>query len=392
MKTPPDDYRAAYIFWKQLSVEDRKLKRVARELGIVLPKSPDKAVAILNRLSRQIRRWEKRGFVRHSVLRAKSEAANRPERVPDLEQELRQRFPLRHVVVCDVSRIAESDPYRRDDEVHQSLGKWGGRILNVCLRGDSEVVGTGGGRGPYYSALACQFNDRVDYPRKVISLTGRINAKDWAPEATSYLDADRVAAELAGNLRIREVLQAGSDIAARTKGPAIPCEQVTFALIGVGALAGGHRLLNYKEYQELAPIREELSRLSELIQQIEGRPKKSTDQPVNHWVGDLCNRLFVCEPPGAPRATRKAKHELMELVERLNEKLLSPKLNDIRDICRRGAVMAVCGGRHKAMPIWHLLKQGEPVVSHLIVDKPCCEQILSIENSSNARDRQSSTE
>lgn len=398
-------YEAANMYWKELDVASRDWRRAARKLGLdVSPPETEKRrterdVPILNHLGRLVRRWEEKGLVRHVVLKEGSEAAERLERVPQLEEELRRLFPLRHTVVCDISHLTDVDDRVREDTIHQRLGEWGGRILNVCLRGDDEVLGTGGGRGPHYTVLACRFRRGVDYPKKVVSLTGRISATDWAHKSNITLDADQVAGHLAGHLNARELVRLRSDIVPGTDRPEIPTHTVTFALTGVGSLAGGHRLLNFEECVELAPIRDELGKLRKLLAKIEGsRTRKG--RPVNHWVGDLCNYLFVCEPPTqARRTTRKDIQDLHDLIGLLNTKLLSPKLDQMRDICRRGGVMAVCGGRHKTIPIWHLLRRPEPVISHLITDSTTAEQICALEKAAidslpidSKRPHQSSTE
>jgi DNA-binding transcriptional regulator LsrR (DeoR family) len=377
----PDPYSVAFTYWKQLPVADRKWEKVAELLGLPV-KGGDAKKILLNQLGRIVRRWEEQGYVRHQVLSPDLEIAHLAERVPSLEQALRDRFALRYAAVCNTSSIEEADERRHDDRIHQELGKWAGRILNVSLRGDGDVVGTGGGRGPYYAADNCRFKTRVAYPKRVVSLTGWINPTDHAVGSTTRFDADLVAGHLANRLHINELsrLEAGIVRDDKDRPRTIPIPDVTFALAGVGSLAGGHRLLNYQGVPELEGIRAELADLNALIAKIEGRASRDLAAPVHHWVGDLCNCLFVCVPPYPKRRQNQLQKDLDQLVRQINEKLLSPTLEQMGEICRRGAVMAVCGGRHKIIPIWHLLKSDKPVISHLITDKLCAESILAIES------------
>jgi hypothetical protein len=378
-------FQVAHAYWKDLPLAEREWKQVAVKLGLPLKNNRKADIRVFNKLGRMARRWEEDGLVRHVVLRKGSEAAGRPERSPEIEEELRQRFALRHAVVVETKAIDVADEYERDNEIHKLLGNWGGRILNVCIRGEADVIGTGGGRGPYYTVRDCQFNRHVDYPRKVVSLTGRISAMDWGPQARAFLDADRVAGELANNLAIREVVRLGLDITppGERNKYTIPTGEVTFAICGVGSWAGGHRLLNYEEFRELEPVRKELAQLKELVMRLEAKRKRPGSVP-HHWVGDLCNQLFVCNPDDFPGPLSKEDlkiihNDLEPLVQKLNAKFLSPRLEDMRDICRRGGVMAVCGGNHKVDALRHLLRRPEPVISHLVTDSSCAERILALE-------------
>ena len=379
----PDSYAVAFTYWKRLPVADRKWEKVAELLGLPV-KGGDAKKILLNQLGRIVRRWEEQGYVRHQVLSPDLEIANLSERIPILEQALRDKFSLRYAAVCDTSRIEEADDRRHDDCVHQELGKWAGRILNVSLRGEGDIVGTGGGRGPYYAVDHCRFKTRVAYPKRVVSLTGWINPTDHAVGSTTRFDADMVAGHLANKLHINELsrLEAGIVRDYKDKPRTIPIQDVTFALAGVGSLAGGHRLLNYEGVAELEGIRTELAELNSLIAQIEDRASRDRAAPVYHWVGDLCNYLFVCAPPNPKRRQKELRKDLDQLVGQINKKLLSPSLDEMGDICHRGAVMAVCGGRHKVIPIWHLLNRDKPVISHLITDKLCAESILALSSHS----------
>jgi DNA-binding transcriptional regulator LsrR (DeoR family) len=378
----PDDYTVAYTYWMLLKPRERRLQNVADLLGIQVPRERKEAIRILNRLGRALRRYEEQELVRHRVLSKDSEAAGRADRIPELEEELRHCFALRHAVVVDASVGVADDDFELDDLVHRRLGAWGGRILNVCLRGADDVIGVGGGRGPYYTVASCQFNRMVDYPDRIISLTGQINATDWRPRTSAFLDADRVAGDLANILSIpTPVRKLGHGIVKAAGISPLSTDKVTFALTGVGALAGGHRLLNFDQYRELDAVRPELEQLAALARNLDD---PNCDPPY-FCVGDLCNRLFVCEPHHSPHGRAQEYAKLSQLVESLGERFVCPTFAQMRDICARGGVLAVCGGRYKVTALRHLLRQERPLISHLITDRVCAEKILKLEGAADIR-------
>jgi hypothetical protein len=329
------------------------------------------------------------GLVRHIVLREGAESAGRADRAYDLEESLRRSFPLRHVVVVDTEigsgEASQGRDDEADDDAHLRLGRWGGRIANVCLRGDGDVIGTGGGRGPLYTVRNLQ-NNRADYPGVVVSLTGKISATAW--RGAPFLDADVVAREFASVLPVKECRLIDKDIILPAGQPnPIDTSSINFAIIGVGALGGGHRLVRFKEPRELEPVNSELRRLNATAKSLDKKISVVNELGAelefhHHWVGDICNRLFVCDASylHLTTAEKKKLEELKELVAKLNNRFLSPKFEQIRDICRKGGVLAVCGGKHKVSPLLHLLRRVPPVISHLITDKWSAERIVGLEN------------
>jgi len=393
-----DPYEVAKTYWKDLKPEEREWQNVAERLGLALPKHPKgeaqkrKKVVALNKLGRLARRWEERRLVRHTVLKEHSHAAARAERAPDLEEALLHRFRLRHAVVVDTSPINYSpddkgyDP-KHDDEDHRALGVWGGRILNVCLRGKGDVIGTGGGRGAFYTVRSCIHN-KADYPKQVVSLTGNINASDWSPDSDANLDADKVAGLLTISLEIDEpVLRVGCGIVKSETEASISTHRITFAVTGIGALAGGHRLLHFERSLELAEVRDKLQELRERVQRLENKFKRrygdnSLADVPHHWVGDLCNQLFLCYPLEFERSSPQIKEEaekLKTLVNDLNKRFRTPDFEQIHKICENGGVLAVCGGRHKVYATHWLLTRDRPHISHLITNKWTAEKILQLD-------------
>ena len=62
-----------------------------------------------------------------------------------------------------------------------------------------DVLGVGGGRGPYYAVRNCLFRGGLGHPRTVVSLTGQMSANVWgeaAKQEVASMDADQVASRL----------------------------------------------------------------------------------------------------------------------------------------------------------------------------------------------------
>jgi DNA-binding transcriptional regulator LsrR (DeoR family) len=379
--TPFDVARA---YWS-LPPATRQWAEVARRLG------RDPADKILqNRLGRLARQWEEQGLVRHIVLSEPSPLDYLP-RVPELENQLRQRFPLRDAVVVDVSVLrpgpdapmdrAEHD--RHDNQVHEALGAWAARVFMSLMR-PGDVLGVGGGRGPYYAVRNCRFRGGLDHPQVVVSLSGQMSANVWGEVArleVASMDADQVASRLGGEVGAKDVIRVNAPIASARprgrKGARIRIASVTLALIGIGALAGGHRLRHYEQSQELESVRSLLKSLCQRAQALDADWGEE-DGVQRHWVADLCNHLFLTTSGSADwkKVGKADRTEMERAVRELNSRFLSPEPADFVEVCRRGGVVAVAGGRHKVTAVSHVLRQSPPWVSHLVTDNYIAHQVL----------------
>lgn len=378
-------YEVALIYWTKLRGRERTWGNVAKELGFG-DRQDDPS--FLNKLGRMARLWEERDLVRHTVFAADSDAKDRPPRVYALEEQMRMAFPLRHVVVMDTRLIEASDLRLYDDNLHELLGSWAARILGMCMRGGKnengeligDVIGVGAGRGPFHTVTHCRHDPRLGSPVKVVSLVGRLNAGAWADPSRKDYDADHIAGAMDKTFEVGMIQRVKSNIVPE-KGlakPSLHTEEVTFALVGAGSLAHGHRLYQYEGNPSLEPIREELKELKNLVDAVE------KELPLHpHVVGDLCNRLFVCKPKNTDGMAEKRKQfvaeklkQIQELIDRLNERFLCPSLEQIRGIRARGGVLCVCGGVHKISAVKHLLELADPVISHLCIDDLAAIRIL----------------
>lgn len=383
-----DPFRVARCFWS-LPIHERTYRHLAELLG-----EDGRSKAVLNRLGRLLNRWEERGRVQHVVL---PEAQGRSVLLPrnqGLEDQLRHFFGLRGAVVVDVSGLEpaadpQADPgawLRYDDLVHKHLGAWARRLLMGLLR-PSDVLGTGGGRGPYYTARDCGIPSvGLRYPRQVASLTGQMTTRLWAEDsghddqaAPRSLDADAIASYLAYALDTaapprrldRSILQKEGD-------PPLRTDDVTIALIGIGVLAGRHRLVTYADGEDLHAIAAELERFNRLVRGLD--PAVRGRGPFHHRVGDGCNHLFVVDRHGRSALTAGNRDRVGRAVRWLNETFLNTSPEALENICRRGVVLAVAGGPHKAAAVAHVLWKGRssPWITHLVTDQVVARSVLPV--------------
>ena len=125
---------------------------------------------------------------------------------------MRRHFGLRDAIVVDIDRIprpaatprSNRDEWNNyDDKIHQYLGYWAGRALVTLIR-NGDIVGTGGGRGPHYTADKCIVPETtICYPKRIVSLTGAMSTRVWGrhEHVARELDADNVAISLKGGLK-----------------------------------------------------------------------------------------------------------------------------------------------------------------------------------------------
>ncbi|HEX3151397.1 MAG TPA: hypothetical protein VHR66_25185 [Gemmataceae bacterium] len=150
---------------------------------------------------------------------------------------------------------------------------------------------------------------------------------------------------------------------------------VTVALIGIGALAGEHRLLRFEGFSELDSVQKELFALRKLVTDTD--PPAEGPGPFHHWVGDVCNSLFVVDRALDGSTLKPAiALRLKGLVQKLNEKMVLTTPTKLAQICQKGVVLAIAGGRHKAAAVAHVLAQRPPWITHLVIDEHVGRHLL----------------
>lgn len=381
-----DPYEAARVYWEELHVDQRNYLTVARQLKMDAGKK-----SVLDKIGNILRNFERAGHVRHSVARPDGASLDYSPLAPHLEDELRGLTGLRDVLVVDVTFRAEPSENANhpswseyDDFVHQQLGIWGARILVSILR-KGDVVGTGGGRAPHYTAENCLFPDSSEVsPRTVVSLTGSMSTTVWAKpglRSSRELDADNVALLLKGGLKSSELPRL-LNRPITDKRTVVDAGDVTVILTGIGALAGGHRLrLPHGHGSELAAVKKTVLQLNDAVDMADPTPD---NPPFLHWVGDVCNYYFVVDEPilgpSSKRLSRPIRDRVRRAVEALNRQFVNTSPALLADVCNRGAVLAVGGGPHKVASIAHVLRQKPPWISHLVTDSKTAVSVLKLLN------------
>jgi hypothetical protein len=375
------------MYWS-LPFESRRYRDVAEALCPGLKGEGLKKLE--SQIGKLVRQWDQDNCVRHIVLTRPADAEYLPL-LPEIEDQLRRRFGLRDAVVVDVTRLGEppgnplenaEEWHRHNDRIHQHLGMWAGRIATTLIR-PGDVIGTAGGRAMYHTALSCTIPpSSAYYPKRVASLTGDLTAHMW--QKGDYgrdsvlprsLDADCIAALLKSSLGTRQPPRF-LNCAITAPGKRVETKGITIALIGIGALAGEHRLLRHEGFSELDAVRTELATLRCLVD--DNDPPPVGKEPFHHWVGDVCNYLFVVEEPLDAKhcLPDRTARELKKVVDRLNKQFVSTKPPMLIDISKRGVVLGVAGGRHKVAAIAHVLKQKPPWITHLVTDNCVAQHLL----------------
>jgi DNA-binding transcriptional regulator LsrR (DeoR family) len=360
-----------------LSDLDDKLRRLVRK-------------EISNEIGLKLRRHEIAGSVSHYVAPAGA-AKEYFQLLPVTEDILREHFKLRDVVVVDISKlkVPSGSPVDNaqawnhyDDQIHQVLGVWAARILGTVLR-VGDVLGVGGGRGPHYTAEhAASISIARDRPKQIVSLTGNIDAHFWRKQSRTSrgsspktVDADVIAMKFYHELgALKPPRFFGDSITAKKL---VRAQDVTVGIVGIGALGGGHRLMRHspKEADDrLDEVEKELNQLVHLVGRLDQPSRKP---PFLHWVGDICNRLFVVSELRGRECPKAERKKLADAVNGVNKRFASPSIDDLSRICDEGTVIAIAGGPHKAAAIRHVLCQApRHWITHLITDHFTADELL----------------
>lgn len=369
------DERIVRLHWS-LGYGERKFERFAaiveQQLGYNLAAGT---------LAKIVADWERAGRVQHRVIGA-SLTDEDPGRCADLERQLMVDYSLRHAIVAEVSGWPASPDGERgalgaDNSMHRWLGRMASAVLAAVLR-PGDRLGVGSGRGPHNTAQA--LNGRrhsVPRPSAIVSLTGSMAVTDWGENPRAFeMDADMIVCHLVAMLSCRAKREVALPLIAtgRGGGKALPAHldpkrdwpkhRPQVALVGIGSLAGGHRLATVDRSPDLDAMLDDIRRLREAAHRID---REYADvQPEYHCIGDFCNHLFVVPPPGpvAPRLLA----ELRTRVDAFNERAINAAPARMAEVAQDGCVIAVAGGRLKAHAIRYVLKQNPPWVTHLVTD------------------------
>jgi transcriptional regulator with XRE-family HTH domain len=321
--------------------------------------------------------WEQQGWVEHRVW--ESPADELPSRDVNLEQQLLRCYPIRYAQVARLPRPAGAG-LEDDNRTHAWLGRMAAAVLLALVR-EGDRVAVGSGRSTYECANAVRDRDWGYFPQldAIMSLTGRMAVGPWgASPRGPRQDADDVAASLLAVLPWHRALLVQQPLGT-VKGGKLPDHLQPWdtkegrsylphiAIVGIGVLAGGHRLCSEDVYTDLASdIHEPLRRLRETAARVDALAENST--PRYHCVADVCNHLFPVEPPG-PK-DEELWPELLKAIADFNKREVSARPEQLALVAKHGAVIAVAGGWYKARAIRQLLVETrQPIVTHLLTDE-----------------------
>jgi DNA-binding transcriptional regulator LsrR (DeoR family) len=315
-----------------------------------------------------------------------------PELEIELGDRLRKKFGLRDVLVVNTKFVRSkykrvTDSHDEDDEVHRYLANWAARLLSTIIR-KGDVLGMGSGRalnaiGPAVSKLSGFQGCRV-----ICALTGVMKVGLWGHAGhMNTVDANDNARGIYEALptelrpQINLVEADITDVGSRSLLEQYQNE-TTVAIVGIGALGGRHQLRRVAREsdsdcpRELLTVFPDLESLAKLADEIEEAPKASSENGYvhEHIVSDICNHLVLNEWLAKSKSADDVS-ALRRLIISINDKFLNTSPEMLSQMCERGAVVAVAGGRHKAAAVFDVLKQfgpggslKHPAVSHLIVD------------------------
>jgi len=300
------------------------------------------------------------------------------DRAPDLEIELKRRYPSLFGAI--VVRTKETS----SDRIHRDLG-----YAMACELGNiiphNATIGLGSGRGPYYTVTALNQMPRLSRDGiTLMSLTGAVYPETHDERLNVLLDADFHTGLLGVSFskpltqRMISYPIAPNGIEKTRRDTWLEEKEFhehvpTVAIVGVGVLRGRHRFYEAVKKNNpgpaLAPIFADLKKLVDLAD------KHSND--IYCPVADVCNRLYYIDPSRGmlPDST---KRNILTLISHINEQLLTINEEQLRMI---GGLLLVAGTRDKAMAIRSLLEDSEsPRVRLQVVciDAPTAELILNL--------------
>jgi DNA-binding transcriptional regulator LsrR (DeoR family)/DNA-binding XRE family transcriptional regulator len=383
----------AKIYWS-MPAESRTIPNFLQEL-----KTRHDMVLDHQVVKRMLEMCERLGYVQHHVWAG---ADDLPSRDASREQKLLRKFRLKHAIVARCPEVIWSKNYRdeyaktdmqTDNQVHRWLGKMAAPLLLAILRkGDRVAVGSG--RGPYECVCAAENRVHRSFADldEIMSLTGSMGVQPWdATLGDPCLDADGIAQKLAGFLYSPELttslVKAGL-FDRETSG--VPKHLTNWtsgkmpnvAVVGIGALAGGHRLCSDDiRHQQKRQVVAELDGLIQIAKKIDGLFTSSGDE--YHCVADLANYLVTVPAPFPEMVPSDDWNELKARVERVNRYVIAPKPGELAEVAKNGVVIAVAGGTFKRHAIRHILLQ-EVRVSHLVCDDRTADWLLQCKSTSSS--------
>jgi DNA-binding transcriptional regulator LsrR (DeoR family) len=329
-----------------------------------------------------ITRAIKQAFVKQHVKVVPTRVGPGPERVPDLEQRLRDRFKLRAAVVIrpSVEAAAARTPDEENDMVHRQIGLAAASFISqgaIFREGDRIAVSSG--RPCYYTA-----HFLADGPRsklrsiELISMSGNLKPRLLAAQPSLYMNADYNTQELArwfdnecsARYVKRHAVPHGNVRALRQTNEALSgaaWEQgVDIAIFGVGILRRGHyyhSVAQSKKDPDIEPIQKQLTMLRLLCD----RFSRKDYCPV----ADVAHHLIFIKPSDPKWVPQEKQEQIQRLIKSVNDKTLTIGAKHLSKI--RGGIL-LAGTVRKAAAVRHFLQA--PYVRYLCTDVQLAAHVL----------------
>lgn len=320
-----------------------------------------------------------------------------------LERELSDRWNLKGAIVVEIEQ-----GYDDSDSIHRHLGIHLAKAIR-SIPGyfrDDDVIAIGSGRATYHFVVALsRGRKKIDADSiRIMSLTGTVYPEAPIVRPSVTLDADLAAAHMAAcfsgpvtlrtighpiahydvpsvrkNTWLFDINHSDGDFSpddfddSRTKDNLFDEHKPNHAFIGVGVLSGRHRLYREVTVGEktpmLDPIREDLRNVIEKSKEIQH------DHEDYYPVADICNRLFLVDPPPSLSVNdKKILDEIRQLINKVNKNMLTVTKMQLK---KARYVNMIAGGERKVPALRTLLRRGLIASGTLCTDAKTAEVLIA---------------
>lgn len=276
-----------------------------------------------------------------------------PSAVRELEDALEKALQVSKTVILPVPGVLAGKPIfspALDERLAEMLGREARRHLAPLVR-DGDVIGTGGGRSVYFTAVAFETLQDGRSNLSVASLQGGLGIYTFAGGHPSPLSADSSAAVLARSLGAQKVLPAGkrSYCGQKWKSPTHP---LNVGLVGLGAVADDVPNCFEQMRHELDPAGQMLAdSIVAKSEEIRKQSEKISPFGVNYFpLGDVLGCPFVVPPPpDVVEAVGQGNFDILgKSVARMANLVYAAPVDQLATI---GHLVIVAGGVRKAFPL-----------------------------------------
>jgi DNA-binding transcriptional regulator LsrR (DeoR family) len=310
-----------------------------------------------------------------------------PMKIPELSESLRDKIGVECLVI-DCKRIKEKietkfedieankgyykqkGEYEKlksnlgkeeDDLIHEQLGRALTMLFLKKYIREEDVIGIGGGRGPYYTVRAFGdiSRDMINVSDvKVISLHGNTNTTVWNREKSKerlIIDSDSTVLLFCQSIYNPIFYLVRKPLIFKIKGDTAEMKdppygerwndmgKMNYSIIGIGNLTSGHRYMESIEHDKDAWFLDDIQGIENELKEI----IQNKDKEPDIIVGDIVNRLFYIPPKnGSSQAIIDRIKKIKENIEKINKKLNIVNFERIFT-GRTGKLFIVAGGRFK---------------------------------------------